>query len=275
ATGDTTYAAVPTSAAAWAIEHLYLPEAGLLYDLVDVETGVIWTDRSPFFEAPLELKHVARPNNEGFLFYDAYRYSGDDQYREVFVALCESLVEKQSESGLWEEVHPNKPQGDGPNEHPLGYAHPRVNTWYAESLVHCFDLTDDRRYLDAAVRTARATEQWQTRDGRIFYRNFLDGTEDRSSITGSAVSFAGILWLMLQERGVSEFDDAIERSVDWVLANRFAADHPDPNLRGAFFETRARRDGPRVWLRVRGIATAFGLRFLSDYYQVHLVEEDG
>lgn len=269
-TGDTTYAAVPTRAARWAIEHLYLPDEGLIYDLVDAQTGEVWTDRSPFFEPPLEPKHVARPNNEGFLFYDAYRYSGDPAMRETFVALCNSLVDKQRPSGLWDDVHPNRPPGDGPNEHPRGYAHPRVNTWYAESLVYCSDLTENPIYLEAAARTARATQAWQTRDGRIFYRNFLDGTTDRSSITGSAVSFAGILWLMLQERGYDEFDDSIERSVDWVLANRFAADHPDPNLRGAFFETRARRDGSRVWLRVRGIATAFGLRFLADYYRHHL-----
>ena len=107
----------------------------------------------------------------------------------------------------------------------------------------------------------------QQGDGRIYYRNFLDGTYNANSITGSTVSFAGILWLMLQQQGYAEFDDSIERSLSWVLKNQFAADHPDPNLRGAFLEIRTRHSEGRVWSRMRGIGTAFGLRFLADYYQ--------
>lgn len=268
-TNDERYAAVPTQAGQWAIDNLYLPEAGLIYDLVDVETGEIWTDKSSFFAGELTVHHVARPNNEGYLYYDMYQYTNEERYREMFIALCESLVEKQSANGLWMDYHPNRPKGEGPNEHPKGYAHPRFNIWYAESLMKGYDLTGDRRYLEAAVRTAREVQRWQRGDGRIYYRNYIDGSYNASSITGSAVSFAGILWLMLQQEGYTEFDDNIERSVDWVLKNQFAADHADPNLRSAFFEIRTRSRDGIIWPRMRGIATAFGLRFLSDYYKIH------
>lgn len=264
-TGDTRYADVATRAGDWALRHLYLPDEGLLYDLVDATTGEILTDRTPhgairaaFPDGNLPLEAVARPNNEGYLFLDMYRHTGEARYRDVFLRLSDGLVERQDEHGLWMAFHPN--------EHARGSVHPRFNVWYAESLLEAFELTGDRRYLEAAARTGRAMQRLQRADGRIFYTSFVDGRAEEHSVTGSAVSFAGLLWLRLVGYGYDEFAPSVERSVAWVLANRFAEDHADPNLAGAFFETRARRDGTRVLLRVRGIATTFGLRFLAAYH---------
>jgi len=258
-TGDRRYADVPIRAGTWAIDHLYRPDVGLVIDLVDADTGTIITDRSPHIDREPTIHDVARPNIEGFLFKEMYDVTGEPRHREVFLALCDSAVSKQDESGFWMRYHPNNAQS--------GEAHPRMNTWYAEALVRAYDLTGDARYLDAATRTARALTDWQSGDGRIYYENYLDGTVDEDSISGSAVAFAGMLWMDLRARGVDAFDDRIDRSADWLLKNQFATDHPDPSLRGAFLETRVRYDDGHVWMRNRDIATAFALRFLARYYR--------
>ena len=255
-TGDDSYARTAVKAADWALDHLYLEEEGLIIDLVDSETGEILRDRSPFFEGELTVDQIARPNNEGFLYYDAYHFTGRERYREVFLRLCNSLVKKQSANGFWMDYHPNHP-GDGK-------IHPRSNTWYAESLLRGYALTGDERYRDAALRTARALVGLQQKNGIIYYRNYADGRYTRASMCGSALSFAGLLWLELYGQGYPEFAGPIAEARDWVLTNRFPTNHPDPNVRGAFLETRRYERASGVVVNVRDIATAFGLRFLTE-----------
>jgi hypothetical protein len=257
-----TYAEVATEAGEWMLNNMWVPEHGVFYDVVDVHTGEVYKERSPFWSdiEDQTLYHVARPNSEGSLFKYMYEFTGDERYKEVFIAQCESLVEKQGPEGLWMDFMPNNKES--------GSFHPRFNIWYAESLLDGYDLTGDKRYLMAAVNTARAYARAQIADGTIFYQNFLDGRRNRDSVCGSAVSFAGILWLRLLQYGVGdEFAGNLEHSVGWVLHNRFSIDHPDPNLAGAFLETRTRRRDGKVWMTMRDIATSFGLRFLTEYYR--------
>jgi rhamnogalacturonyl hydrolase YesR len=256
------YANVATGAGQWMLDNMWVPEHGVFYDVVNVHTGEVYRDRSPFWSDIEEqtLFHVARPNSEGSLFKYMYEFTGDERYKDIFIAQCESLVEKQGPEGLWMDFMPNNKE--------TGSFHPRFNIWYGESLLDGYDLTGDERYLMAAKKTAETYAKFQFGDGTIFYQNFLDGRRNRDSICGSAVSFAGILWLRLMQYGVGEeFRDNLERSVNWVLQNRFSIDHPDPNLAGAFLETRTRRREGKVWMTMRDIATSFGLRFLSEYYR--------
>jgi hypothetical protein len=151
-----------------------------------------------------------------------------------------------------------------PNDPDTGRVHPRFNVWNAEALLEAYALSRDPAFLEAALKTGRAMARYQDRSGGFAYDLNVDGTSRPGSITGSATAFSGILWLRLRDYGVGdEFDANIDRSLAWLLANRFAADHPDPNLAGAILETRARTVDGRVRLVVRDIAGAFGLRFLA------------
>jgi hypothetical protein len=259
-TGDRSYADVATRAGDWAMQHLYIPEAGLMYDLTNPVTGEILKDRSPHFpkDKKLKINDVARPNTEGFLYADLYRHTGERRYLDFFLRQCDTLVARQSANGFWMDFHPNKAE--------QGRIHPRFNLWFAESLLVAFELSGDARYRDAALRTARAVQKWPTKDGAIYYTNYTDGRRDAGSICGSAVAFSGIIWLKFKQLGYSEFDRDIDRAARWVLANQFPADHPDPNLRGAFLETWTKVEGGRTRVYVRDIATAFGLRFLAGYF---------
>lgn len=263
ATGDNRYADVPTRAGDWMLRNMCLLEEGVCYDNVDPETGEVLKENSPFWPEKEEqdLFDVARPNNEGSLFLDMYEYTGEEEYKEAFVILCNSLVEKQGERGMWMDFMPNH-KGEGS-------IHPRFNLWYAESLIDGYELTGDRRFLEAADRTARTFAEIQDGQGTIYYQNFLDGRRDRSSVTGSAVAFSGILWIRLKEHGMEEYDEHIELAADWILRNRFATDHPDPNLAGAVINTRLRHRRGKLWYTQRDIGSSFGVRFLTSYLDHH------
>lgn len=263
-TKDPKYAKVATNAAAWMLAHMYYPEQGVCYDNLDSRTGEVLKEYSPFWkqkeQKDQQLFDVSRPNTEGSLFKDAFEFSGDKKFKDAFVNLCNSLIDKQGPEGVWMRFMPNDSAS-------LMF-HPRFSLWYAESLVEAYKLTKDRKYLEAAAKTARVFAKAQLENGTIWYENYTDGKKpDKGSITGSAVALAGIVWIQLAKYGFEEFNTNIERSARWTVANRYAADHPDPNLRGAIMETRTRSKKNKIWLTNRDIGTSFALRFLVDYLQ--------
>ena len=102
------YLEVCVRVADWMIEHMYIPEEGLFYNIVDGETGEVWKDKSPHHpdvDHPT-ITQVARPNNEGYFFKDLYEFTGDNKYQEIFINLCESLVRRQGQEGLWMDFLP-------------------------------------------------------------------------------------------------------------------------------------------------------------------------
>ncbi len=260
-TKDKRYADIPTQAGEWMLQNMYVKEYGVFYDTVDPKSGKVIKENSPFWPKKKNqmLYDVARPNNEGSLFWDMYQYTKKQKYKEVFIELCESLVQKQGEEGLWMDFMPNHKDE--------GVFHPRFNLWYAESLLNGYLLSGDKRYLQAAKKTARIFAKIQKKDGTIYYKNYLNGKEKRNSICGSAVAFSGIVWLRLLDYGVGdEFRENIEKSLNWLLKNRFSNDHPDPNLAAAFINIRTRHKKGKIWITNRDIGTSFALRFLANYY---------
>ena len=100
--------------------------------------GEVMKEYSPFWpdKEEQDLYDVARPNNEGSLFLDMYEYTGNEEYKEAFITLCNSLVDKQGPEGLWMDFMPNDKES--------GSVHPRFNLWYAESLIDGYELTGDQ-----------------------------------------------------------------------------------------------------------------------------------
>ncbi len=261
-TGDKKYARVATNAASWMLANMYYPEKGVCYDNIDAKTGEVLKEYSPFWKKmdkkEQSLINVSRPNTEGYLFKEAFEFSGEKKFKDAYINLCNSLIEKQGPEGVWMQFMPNFAD--------VHSFHPRFSLWYAESLIEAFKLTGDRKYLEAAAKTARTFAKAQQKDGTIFYDNYSNGrAPDKGSVTGSATSLAGIVWIGLAKEGYKEFDQNIERSAEWVINNRYGQEHPDVNLRGAIIETRIRFKKGKVWLTNRDIGTSFALRFLVDY----------
>lgn len=262
-TGDQKYAKVATSASKWMLENMYYPEEGVCYDLVDIKTGEVLKQNSPFYKNKTDqkLEDVSRPNTEGSPFKNAYEFSNDKRFKDAHILLSNSLIDKQDENGIWMRYMPNHIE--------VSSFHPRFNMWYAESLLETYELTKDRKYLEAAAKTARTYAKAQKADGTIYYVNYTDGKpSDKGSISGSSVAFAGLVWIRLAEYGYPEFIPAYEKSIKWILKNRFSMDHPDPNVRGAIVNTRYRSKKGKVWMTQRDVSTSFGLRFLAAYYNL-------
>lgn len=264
-TKDKKYAEVATKAGKWMYKNMYIEEEGLCYDNIDPVSGEVMKGNSPFWpnKKDIGINDVARPNNEGSLFLDMYKFTGDEKYKKAFINLCESLIKYQGEEGLWMDFMPNFKEE--------GSYHPRFNLWYAESLIDGYELTNDKRYLEAAVKCARVYANAQESTGTIYYKNYIDGKKpNQNSVCGSSSSFSGIIWIRLAEHGAGEeFLTNIEKSADWVYRNRFSNDHPDPNLRGAYLNTRLRNKKGKKWLVNRDVGTSMGLRFMTSYYDYH------
>ena len=262
-TGDKTYAQVASSAGKWILEHLYLPEHRLSYNIVDPVSGEIWKDKSPHKQhqqGTVTIKMVARPNAEGYLWKDMYEFLGEDRYKQAFLEICDGLVESQSQNGFWMDFEPNDPK--------TGKIHARFNTWNAEALLEAYTLTGIKKYREAATRNAEGLATLQQDNGVIYYISYADGTFDERSPCGSGTSFAGILWLRLFELGDTRFEPHIKKALDFTLKNQFSETHQDENLAGGYFEIRQKSNSKgRMKILVRDIATAFGLRFLSNVYQ--------
>ncbi len=261
-TGINKYADVPTSAGKWMLKNMCLLDKGLCYDNVDPQTGEVLTQNSPFHRGKENqtLNDVSRPNTEGSLFMDMFEYTQDNTYKEAFIILCNSVVEKQDDYGLWMDFIPNHKE--------VGTFHPRFNLWYAESLLEGFDLTGDKKYLEAAKKTVDRYAAAQQKSGAIYYKNFLDGSYEHGSICGSSVSFMGMLMIRLVNYGYAaeDYEERIELCADWLQKNRFSMDHEDPNLQGAFMNIRTRFRKGKHWIVNRDVGTAFGLRFFAAYY---------
>jgi hypothetical protein len=262
ATSDARYGATATRSGRWLWDNTRVPASvpggdGLFYNFIDPDMGRVITDRSPTHRGVTSptITQTARPNIEGFLFKDMCLATGEQVWCERFIAQARAALARQHANGLWMDFEPNNPD--------TGDVHPRFNIWNAEALIEAWTLTGDRAFLEGAARTGRFMASVQRPDGAIYYNLKSDGTFRRDSITGSATAFAGILWLRLREAGISGFDAPIERSLRWVLTNRFPATHPDPNLRGAVLETRVRVVDGATRIAIRDIASAFALRFLA------------
>lgn len=261
-TKDKKYAEVPTSAGQWMMDNMYEPEYKVFYDCVDPVSGEVKKENSPFWPETKNqvLFDVARTNNEGSLYKDMYEFTGEKKYKDLFVELCESLLEYQTPEGLWMRFMPNN--------HIVGNIHPRFNMWYAESLLEGYDLTGDKRYLDAAKKAIIYQQSFQLSSGMFYYKNYVNGKDsDRGSICGSAVSFMGMLSIRLVGYGVGdELKESIDQSAKWVIKNRFDKNHPDENLRGAFINLRVRNKKGKVWMTQRDVGTSLGMRFLAAYH---------
>jgi rhamnogalacturonyl hydrolase YesR len=259
-TGIEKYASVPTQAGDWMLTNMCDLGKGVCYDNVDPASGDILTQNSPFHQGKENqgLFDVARPNTEGSLFLDMYYYTKKEAYKDAFITLSNSVVEKQGKDGLWMDFIPNHIEDQS--------FHPRFNLWYAESLLEAFDLTGDDQYLEAAQKTVDRYIQAQRSDGTIYYKNYQDGSFAEGSICGSSVAFTGLLMMRLMKSGISkEYADQIDLCAQWLYRNRFSKDHPDTNLAGAFMNIRTRNRKGKKWMVNRDIGTSFGLRFFAKY----------
>lgn len=272
ATGEPRYAEAAARSGDWLWANTRVPAAipggeGLFYNIFDAERGRVLIDWNPHTQGPdydpavaarlgpPPITELARPNIEGFLFADICRFRREPLWCARFLEQARFALARQSPDGLWMDFEPNDAHS--------GRVHPRFNIWNAEALLEAYALSGERAFLEAAARTARFYQRLAAPDGAIAYTLYRDGrTEPEEGLAGSAVAFHGLLMLRLKEYGYAEFEPAIARAADWLLANRYAEAHPDPNLAGGVPDTRVRSGRAPVQ---RDLGASFALRFLALY----------
>lgn len=253
-TGNPRYADVASRAIIWLADRMKVPGEQLYYNIFDPDDGTIWTDKSPHHDvAKASLTQVARPNIEGSPFLDACLHLKQQKMCAAHESLARATALRQGPDGLWIEFEPNNPAD--------GTVHPRFNTWNAEAMLRQWQRTRDRRFLDAALATARANAAMMRPDGGFDYGQNISGKAGSTSPTGSATAFAGILWLGLRAEGHTEFDPQIHAAARWLLANRYPVNHPDANLRGLVVERRIKGS----MILQRDLGNLFAARFLAQY----------
>jgi len=273
ATGNPIYADTATRSGEWLWANTRVPEEieggeGLFYNIFDPDQGIVYKNwdvhtqglpRDPEKAAtdPAPVTRVARPNIEGFLFEDMCRHTRDKTWCDRFIAQADSVLKRQGEEGLWLDFEPNEADGSK--------VHPRFNVWNAEALLQAYEVSGDRKYLEGAARTARWAQSVMRNDGTLYYRTAVDGTANRGEVTGSAVAFNAILMLRLKHYGYDTFDETIDTFADWLIANRYSVDHPDPNLAGAVINTRQKTRGGKLRMINRDVGSSFAMRFLALY----------
>jgi len=270
-TQDPRYADSATRSGRWLWENTRVPDEveggeGLFYNIFDPSRGVVVTNWNPHKQGAVynpaadygspPITELARPNIEGFLFADMCRHTQEQKWCDRFIEQAEFALARQHENGLWMEFEPNDPE--------TGNVHPRFNIWNAEALLEAYSITGEMRFLDGAERTAIFYRDIAKKDGTIHYRLNTDGSSQRGSITGSAVAFNGILMLRLRDFGKSDFDAAIDRSADWLIKNRYSADHPDANVAAAVVNTRYKTGGGKTQLIQRDVGSTW-IRFVCGH----------
>ncbi len=255
-TGNARYADVASRAISWLADNTKVPGHALYYNILDPDTGTIWTDKSPHHDvAKASLTQVARPNIEGSPFLDACLHLKAKRLCEAHDTLALATAQRQSADGLWMEFEPNNAAD--------GTVHPRFNSWNAEAMLRQYGRTKDKRFLNAALATGRANAAMMKADGSFDYSQNVSGNSGTTSPTGSATAFAGILWLGLRAEGYKEFDPQIHAAARWLIANRYPVNHPDPNLRGLVIERRIKGGS----ILQRDLGNLFAARFLAQYAQ--------
>lgn len=255
-TTDSRYADVASRAISWLADNMKVPGHPLYYNILDPDTGTIWTDKSPHHDvAKASLTQVARPNIEGSPFLDACLHRRAMRLCKAHDSLARATAQRQGADGLWMEFEPNDPAN--------GTVHPRFNSWNAEAMLRQYGRTRDKRFLRAALATGHANVTMMKADGAFDYSQNVSGKSGSMSPTGSATAFAGILWLGLRAEGYQEFDPHIHAAARWLIANRYPANHPDPNLRGLVVERRIKGDS----IVQRDLGSFFAARFLAQYAQ--------
>jgi hypothetical protein len=93
-----------------------------------------------------------------------------------------------------------------------------------------------------------------------------ESDKDKDLYSGSAIAFAGILWIEIASRKKnSDYRDNVRQAALWLVNHQFPLDYKIREVRGAFKDLKFR--GGRGVVVNRDLGSSFGVRFLVKYYR--------
>ncbi|MFB3905211.1 MAG: hypothetical protein ACE15E_17310 [Acidobacteriota bacterium] len=235
----------------WVAKNAYLDGQGLFYNHYEPATDSF---------APVEK---SRPTNDDAVFGVGYREFNDPRYLKIFLETADRLLREEDPPGNWMKYPPCRPDVfDG-----QGRMHPRHAWWWGYPMLTAYDLTGDKKYLDAAVRAAQWYIDNNNLDGGYYYNVTKSGGKHLSfDFCTSAVGCAMIMWIDLWKRtGEEKYLKEIETSLGFLLRCQLRDDVEDPAVRGAFFEGMLPPDGTLApGFYFRDIATIYSVRAMLE-----------
>lgn len=212
----------------WLIRKAYRPELGVILNWYTHKTATF----EPYTMTP---RSWGKPTLDGGLFVKAYRYTGDSRYRDVAINLADTLLADEDPPGNW--------LCYGPARKETGAIHPRHAYWYGYPMVHVYDMTQERKYLEAAVRSGDWYMKAMRRDGGMFRGTYVDGSTDSFGHAASGVGSAVIMWIDLCNRLEDErYVPYIRKGLRFLLSMQVRKAE-DPNMQGTIIEKIMPPDG--------------------------------
>jgi hypothetical protein len=239
----------------------FLPEEGLLVDHYHV-------DEARFVGDP-DNPYPGRPALDDAALHLLAQATGQDKYNEVFLSIADRTVREEDPLGTWI-IFP-------PWDYRTGRMHIRTSWWWGYPMLKAYDISNDPRFWQAALRVGDWYLEQQNLDGGFYYSPQVQGKHSSFGLATSGAAVASIIWSELFTRtGDKRYRDAINRSVRFLITAQFSQDVDDPNIRGALWESPNAADGsgcPGYY--IRDIATIFAIRALDKVLGIEGLLEEG
>jgi hypothetical protein len=238
-------------AASWVARNAYLGE-GLFRDAYSIESWS-WV---PAPWAKKTLPTPGRPLLDDAIFLEAYRRTGNKEYRRIFYETADRLLRDEGPPGNWIRYWPCNIRE--------GSLHPRQAYWWGYSQLAAYRDSGSATYLDCARRAGEWYLSAMRHDGGLMRGTYRDFNTDTFGHETSGIACAVILWLELWKITAEDrWLDASRKALHYCMRLQFT--HPaDPNLKGAVLEKVLSPDGTdRSPYHLRDLATIFFVQAAS------------
>nr|MDO8085130.1 hypothetical protein [Candidatus Sigynarchaeum springense] len=248
ATGNRLYRDRAIGALDFVARKLYHPGQGLFEDTYD-----------PVKKATDNVYGTGgRPLLDDAMFLKAWKLSGREDFKRIFIETCDCLIEAEDPPGNWISFKPASVTG--------GHIHPRHAYWWGMPFVDAYDAFKDPKYLAVAKRSAEWYARAIRKDGGMMRDTFVDFNTRSFGHATSGAACAVLFWLRLKEAtGMERYDRAIETCLKCCTGLQFRVPQ-DENLLGAILEKVLPPDGTdRNPYYIRDLGTIFFIQAASAY----------
>jgi hypothetical protein len=221
--GERQYEQWALDAASWVARNAYLGQ-GLFRDAYSIESWS-WV---PAPWAGKALPTPGRPLLDDGIFLEAYRRTGNKEYRRIFYETADRLLRDEDPPGNWIRYWPCNIF--------KGLLHPRQAYWWGYPQLAAYRDSGNAAYLDCGKRAGEWYLSAMRHDGGLIRGTYRDFNTDSFGHETSGIACAVILWLELWKiTAEDQWLAACKKALHYCMQLQFT--HPtDPNLKGAILE---------------------------------------